>query len=84
MFFFVVFLAFANKAYVELKSNSPVVRGAKVIFEATLHNTENESYQYIWRDNGIPTQSRVSIVVVVVTCYSSDKFLMIILFKTQL
>lgn len=51
----------ANKAYVELKSNSPVVRGAKVIFEATLHNTENESYQYIWRDNGIPTQSRVSI-----------------------
>lgn len=62
-----------------------MVRGAKVIFEATLHNTENESYQYIWRDNGIPTQSRVSIVVVVVvTCYSSDKFLMIILFKTQL
>lgn len=60
-----------------------MVRGAKVIFEATLHNTENESYQYIWRDNGIPTQSRVSIVVVV-TCYSSDKFLMIILFKTQL
>lgn len=46
-----------------------MVRGAKVNFAATLFPTEDGTYQYLWRDNGIPTQSNVSFVVVVIVTH---------------
>lgn len=62
-----------------LTHNGPIVKGAKITFNATVyygyHIVENENLRYEWMDNGFPPHSEsVSI------CFNIPSYLFIIIY----